>query len=250
MFNFFSKSESESRLHKSIDTNLTKEQISKLIILVPVASHIEPACDDALRQLEKDGVTVYRKYGFSAIDQGRCVMAQQAIDNGYEHIFWIDSDISFYTHDIYKVLNYNLPFVTGAYSVKGWPTLTTKFPDKFDEIVFGEGGCLYQAEYAATGFMYTHVSVYEKIAAEFNLKPVNIWGGQYKVHPWFLPMIVDDNYVGEDFAFCKRARDSGINIYCDTTIRLSHIGRYEYSFSFLNKAVESELNSFVYKNPH
>jgi hypothetical protein len=114
--------------------------------------------------------------------------------------------------------------------------------------VFGEDGGLYQAQYAATGFMYTNVHVYEKIASEFNLKPVNIWGGQYKVHPWFLPMIVGEDYVGEDFAFCKRARDSGINIYCDTTVRLAHIGRYEYSFDFLSREVKSEPSGFVYKN--
>lgn len=248
MVNIFKKSNSDLIVKKDQNFSISKEQLSKLIILVPVASHIEPACDDALRRLEKDGVTVYRKYGFSAIDQGRCVMAQQAIDNGFEHLFWIDSDMSFYAPDVYKILNYNLPFVTGAYSVKGWPALTTKFDESFDEVIFGENGSLYQALYAATGFMYTHISVYEKIANNFNLKPVSIWGGQYKVHPWFLPMIVDDQYVGEDFAFCKRARDSGIDIYCDTTIRLAHIGRYEYSFDFLSKQVNPEPSGFIYKN--
>lgn len=248
MFNFLKNNRSDPLLHREINCTPSKEQLSKLIVLVPVASHIEPACDESLRQLENSGVKVYRKYGFSAIDQGRCVMAQQAIDNGYEHILWIDSDISFYVPDVYKILNYNLPFVTAAYSVKGWPVLTTKFSDHFDEVIFGENGGLYQAEYAATGFMYTHVSVYEKIAKNFNLKPVNIWGGQYKVHPWFLPMIIGDNYVGEDFSFCKRATDSGIDIYCDTTIRLSHIGKYEYSFDFLNKDIKSEPKGFIYKN--
>jgi hypothetical protein len=247
MFNFIKKSDSTSVFRKEINFIPTKDQLSKLIILVPVASHIEPACDESLRQLEKDGVKVYRKFGFSAIDQGRCVMAQQAIDNGYEHLFWIDSDISFYVPDVYKILNYNLPFVTGAYSVKGWPTLTTKFKSDFKEIIFGNKGGLYEAEYAATGFMYTRVNVYEKIAKTFDLKPVNIWGGQYKAHPWFLPMIIEDNYVGEDFSFCKRARDSGTDIYCDTTIRLAHIGRYEYSYNFLQKGVEPESNEFIYK---
>ena len=65
------------------DDQLEQSIKDKTIILVPVGSHIEPACDDALRQLEKDGVKVYIKYGFSAIDQGRCVMAQQAINDGY-----------------------------------------------------------------------------------------------------------------------------------------------------------------------
>lgn len=234
------------------DDQLQQSVKDKTIILVPVASHIEPACDDALRQLEKDGVKVYRKYGFSAIDQGRCVMAQQAINDGYEHLFWIDSDIAFCPYDIYRIINTSIreqqPFITGTYCVKGWPALTTKFHSGFDEIVFGTHGGLYEAEYAATGFMYTHVSVYESIKVKFGLKPVNIWGGQYKVHAWFLPMIIDDNYVGEDFSFCHRARKSGITIFADTTIRLAHIGRYSYSFDFINRGVVEEPNILIFKN--
>ena len=234
------------------DDTLSDEIKKKTIILVPVGSHIEPACDEVLRQLEKDGIKVYRKYGFSAIDQGRCVMAQQAINDGYEHIFWIDSDIAFYNKDIYKVINTsireNLPFITATYCVKGWPALTTKFHSDFEEIIFGNRGGLYEVEYAATGFMYTHVSVYEKIKVNFNLNPVNIWGGQYKVHAWFLPMIIGEDYVGEDFSFCHRAKKSGIKIFCDTTIRLAHIGRYSYSFDFINRGVVEEPNILIFKN--
>jgi hypothetical protein len=234
------------------DDQLQQSVKDKTIILVPVASHIEPACDDALRQLEKNGVKVYRKYGFSAIDQGRCVMAQQAINDGYEHLFWIDSDIAFCPYDIYRIINTSIreqqPFITGTYCVKGWPALTTKFHSGFDEIIFGPHGGLYEVEYAATGFMYTHVSVYERIKVKFGLKPVNIWGGQYKVHAWFLPMIIDDDYVGEDFSFCHRARKSGITIFADTTIRLAHIGRYSYSFDFINRGVVEEPNTLIFKN--
>jgi len=153
---------------------------------------------------------------------------------------------------IYRIINTSIreqqPFITGTYCVKGWPALTTKFHSDFDEIVFGTHGGLYEAEYAATGFMYTHVSVYERIKVKFGLKPVNIWGGQYKVHAWFLPMIIDDNYVGEDFSFCHRARKSGITIFADTTIRLAHIGRYSYSFDFINRGVVEEPNTLIFKN--
>jgi len=235
-------------------TILSDYDKSKTIILVPVGSHIEPACDESLRKLESDGIKVYRKYGFSAIDQGRCVMAQQAINEDYEHLFWIDSDIAFHPSDVYKIINRNknaeYPFVTGAYTVKGWPALTTKFSEKFEQVKFGKDGGLYEAEYAATGFMYTHVSVYEDIKNQFNMKAVNIWGGQYVVHPWFFPAIIGDNYVGEDFAFCNRAKESGVTIFCDTTVRLAHIGKYSYSFDFLTRPAKlnSEPESIIFNN--
>jgi hypothetical protein len=161
-------------------------------------------------------------------------------------------DMNTCPYDIYRIINTSIreqqPFITGTYCVKGWPALTTKFHSGFDEIIFGPHGGLYEVEYAATGFMYTHVSVYERIKVKFGLKPVNIWGGQYKVHAWFLPMIIDDDYVGEDFSFCHRARKSGITIFADTTIRLAHIGRYSYSFDFINRGVVEEPNTLIFKN--
>lgn len=234
-----------------LDNNINDIIRKTTAILVPVAMYIEPACENSLRQLESDGIKVYRQYGFSAIDQGRCVMAQNAINDGYENLFWIDSDISFYYKDIYKVINYNndnkFPFISGAYSVKGWPVLTCKFLN-MTSIPFGvKNGGLARVKWAGTGFMYTHRSVYEKIKLQYNLKKVKIWGGQYEVHPWFFPMILDDNYIGEDFSFCERAINSGVKIYCDTTIRLCHIGKYGYSYSFLTRdAPEKEPCNITY----
>lgn len=100
----------------------------------------------------------------------------------------------------------------------------------------------------STGFMYTHRSVYQKIIDKFNMQRVKIWGGQYEVYPFFLPLLVDGYYLGEDFAFCHRLRDAGIKLYCDTRIQLSHIGKYSYSFAFLdNDGHPNEPTSVVYK---
>ena len=202
------------------------------VILVPVANHIEPTVDEALRELEKRGYTVWRKYGFSAIDQGRCVLAQEALDKGFEHLFWIDADVCFWQYDIDKVIQSGLPFVSAPYSVKGWPALTTEFVN--DEIVLGTNGGIYEVTFAATGFMYTHRSVYQKIIDHYKMEKVKIWGGQYEVYPFFLPLLVDGHYLGEDFAFCHRLRNAGIKLYCDTRIQLSHVGKYSYSFAFIN----------------
>jgi hypothetical protein len=53
------------------------------------------------------------------------------------------------------------------------------------------------------------------------------------VVPYFLPMVIPEGdeflYLGEDYAFCERARRCGYRIFADTTIRLQHIGPYGYS---------------------
>ncbi len=215
-----------------------------VVILVPVSNSIEPSVDESLRKLENLGYTVWRRYGWSAIDQGRCAMAQEALDAGFEHLFWIDADVAFWPYDVEKIINHNLLFVSAPYSVKGWPSLTTQFVDT--KVKLGEQGGLYEINYAATGFMYTHRSVYEKMAKDLNMKKVKIWGGQYNVYPYFYPILLDNEYLGEDFAFCHRLKQIGIKLYCDTTIRLSHIGKYSYSYSFLNTGVSEEPKNITY----
>lgn len=232
MFSLIQKFLNLKQNKTAIVSNISTFKPNSVVILVPVAHNIEPSVDEVLRQLENRGYTVRRKYGFSAIDQGRCVMAQQALDDGFEHLFWIDADVCFWQYDIDKVIQSGLPFVSAPYSVKGWPALTTEFVDK--NIKLGENGGLYEVIYAATGFMYTHRSVYQKIIDKFNMQRVKIWGGQYEVYPFFLPLLVDGQYLGEDFSFCHRLRDAGIKLYCDTRIQLSHIGKYSYSFAFLD----------------
>jgi hypothetical protein len=230
--------------HKNNSYKNFSENRGKTVILVPVSSYIEPSVDESLRCLEKMGFTVWRKYGWSAIDQGRCAIAQEALDAGYEYLFWVDADVAFYPYDVCKMISLGLPFVTAPYSVKGWPSLTTEFYDK--NISLGEGGGLYKIKYGATGFMCVHRSVYEKIAQKLNLKKVKIWGGQYEAYPFFFPIIENEEYLGEDFAFCKRARDAGFELFCDTRIRLSHIGKYSYSYEFLKSGVKDEPSSVKY----
>ena len=43
---------------------------SRCVILVPASRHIEPHCEFSLRQLEAQGYTVRRLYGFAQIDVG------------------------------------------------------------------------------------------------------------------------------------------------------------------------------------
>ncbi|SRR3990167_10466088 len=216
-----------------------------VVIIVPVSCFIEPVVDDSLRKLESRGFTIWRKYGFSAIDQGRCILAQEALDLNFEYLFWIDSDISFWEYDVDKLLNSGKTFITAPYSVKGYPALTTKFINK-GLIHLGTNGRLEKVEFAATGFMCTHRTVYDKIVKRFNMTKVKIWGGQYEVFPFFLPLVYENHYLGEDFAFCYRARKAGIELFSDTTVKLSHIGKYEYGFNFLNYGLDKQLNEIIY----
>src|SRR5262249_27563552 len=79
--------------------------------------------------------------------------------------------------------------------------------------------------------LHTRREVYEAMRTELPL--CNTRFGR-PIVPYFLPMCVPDGdghwYLGEDFAFCERARRRGFAVMADTRIRLRHIGRYGYSW--------------------
>jgi hypothetical protein len=201
------------------------------VILVPVATTIEPECERSLAQLEARGYVVRRVFGNAAIDQARSQMASDALADGFDEIMWIDADIGFDPDAIETLRAHGLPVVCGIYAKKGQRALSCNILPTTTKVTFGVNGGLLEIAHAATGFLLTRRSVYEDIARQCELPRCNEHFGR-PVIPYFLPMVIPHEgghwYLGEDFAFSERARRSGYRVMADTTIRLSHIGRFGY----------------------
>ena len=210
------------------------------VILVPVGNRIEPACEAALRELERRGYTVQRVHGFSAIDQGRNVMATRALDGGFEELMWIDSDVAFHPQDVERLRRHELPLCCGIYPKKGQRAFAFNFLPETQSVRFGEHGGLLRIERAGMGFVHTRRAVYERIVEACSLPVCNEIYGE-RMLPFFQPMIVPDavghSYLPEDFAFCERARQAGHKIVVDTTLRLGHVGSYVYGWEDAGQAV-------------
>jgi hypothetical protein len=207
-------------------------------ILVPVGERIEPECERALADLAKKGHAVRRMAGHSAIDVARNIMASDALAEGFDELFWVDSDIVFSVESFERLRSHDLPIVAGIYPKKGQPELACHVRPDTKAVIFGEQGGLVPLLYAATGFLYTRREVYETIRERLALPVCNTRFGRGFV-PYFQPMVVPDGeedgkprswYLGEDFAFSERARRAGFEIVGDTTIRLLHVGRYGFSW--------------------
>ncbi len=204
---------------------------SKCVILVSYGVlGIEPECERGLKELEARGYAVRRRAG-SAIDLARSQMSTEALDDGFEEIFWIDADVVFNPDDVDRLRERGLPFVSGIYPKKGERAIASNVADGTKRIVFGEGGGLVEIAFAAAGFILCRREVFERIAERL---PVCNQGLGKRVIPFFMPTVgLRDGkpwYLGEDFAFSARAREVGFTVYADTTIRLQHIGRYLYSW--------------------
>ena len=213
-------------------------------VLVPVGDHIEPACEAGLSELERRGYNVRRRFGCSAIDMIRSVMVTEALMSGFSEVLFIDADIVFNPSDVEKIRKHDLGFVCATYCQKGSGLLTTNFKN-MGEVGYGKVGGLHKIDSCGFGFNLVRRYVIEAVEDKHGLPACNIeWGIPFI--PYFLPMIHKANgkhrYLCEDLAFCQRCHDCGIDLWCDTTIMLYHVGRKGYSFKDLGKNDQQFFN--------
>jgi hypothetical protein len=215
---------------------------SACVILVPAFSQPAEKCEAGLKELERRGYPVRRVKGFSAIDQGRNQMASDALRDGFAETMWIDTDIGFTADSVERLRSHNLPIVAGLYPQPAARSLACELLPGTDTVVFGEEGGLLEIKYAGAGFLYVRREAYEAIREQLQLPLCNTRFGR-GAWPFFYSYAVeleepletkseqiDHRYLTEDFAFCHRARQAGLKIMADTTIRLWRMGTYGYGW--------------------
>ena len=224
---------------------------SKCVILVPYGGQIIPGCEDSLKILEERGYPVRRVRGYSQIDVARNEIASKAILDGFQETIWIDSDIGFHPDAIERLRAYDLPMVCGVYAKKGKRELAISVLPGTEQMGFGKNGGLHEVQYAATGFLFVRRQVYLDIQFRLGLPICNEHFGA-DIIPYFMPLVRPQReghwYLGEDYAFCERARQAGYKIMADTTIRLWHVGTYQYGWEDAGRDVERFANYTYYFN--
>lgn len=150
---------------------------------------------------------------------------------------FIDDDIVISAFDATKLMQeahqLNLPIVGAAYVTKSKknPGFAIR-PLGDGKVAFGKDGKIYEMRSISTGCMVIRREVLEKFVSE-GIAPL-CRHGSTGYHPFFQheKMVIDGVWedVSEDWYFCEKARKLGFTVHCDTTIRLGHIGAYEYTW--------------------
>jgi hypothetical protein len=202
-----------------------------LVVIVPTYGGLDPECDRGLRALEASRIPVWRIGGHAAIDQARSQLATDALAQGFDEIMWIDADIVFDPLDVERLRAHDLPLVAGVYAKKSTRALALHIEPGTTAMTLGDGGGLVAVRYVGTGFMLTRRALYDAMARE--LPVCNQRFGKPTV-PYFLPMVIEDDkgawYLGEDYAFCERARRLEVPVVVDTRLRLYHVGRHQFGW--------------------
>lgn len=172
-----------------------------------------------LKTVKKDAVEPMVVEG-SLVYDARDTIARYAVDQGYDYILYVDSDMVFDKSDIERLVSHNTDICSGLYisrdgqnnnvayseiiTRRRWPYREPKLI--VDHTTSGYGSV------AAVGFGFCLIktSVAESMFKHYKSIFEPKWG------------------VGEDAAFCIRAKRCGYEIYIDRDVRLGHIGEKVY----------------------
>lgn len=197
----------------------------KTLIAVPCMDQVPAQFAQSLAMLKKvDECAVAFQIG-SLIYTSRDNLSKKAITMGADYVFWLDSDMVFSPDTLermFKAMEKDT-IVTGLYFRRAVPFT----PVLFDKLEMTKDGCEWTDfkdipdtpfEVGGCGFGCVLMPTEAAVAVSLNFKQM------------FNPM----KGVGEDLAFCWRARQSGYKIICDPSIQLGHVGHTVINAEFYN----------------
>ena len=194
----------------------------KTLIAIPCMDSVYTEFLRALMGLEISGEVQYTFAQSSLIYDARNQLAGVAIAGGFDRVLWIDSDMLL-PPDLFRRLSEHLDqgreFVTGLYFTRKppirpviykdlllqqddprWPTpVAVAYEDYPRDSLFRAKACGFGAVMTSTDLLKRLVDAY---GTPFS--PIGGWG--------------------EDLSFCIRAEAAGAELWCDSSIKLGHIG--------------------------
>lgn len=190
------------------------------LIAIPCLNYMDVNFVASLLSLKRIGASKYSILSNSLVYDARNRMSAEAIDTGADRILWLDSDMVF-NYDLMEKLAADMDegrdFVCGIFFKRRMPIVPVlnKIPasptDKPEIYLDYPKNQIFEVGAAGFGAVMTSTEMIK-----------NIWD---KYGEPFSPMPGN----GEDYSFCIRARELGYKLYCDSRIKVGHVGAYTYT---------------------
>lgn len=181
----------------------------KVLVGMPTLGNMEIDAVKSLMQLEHDGsVDIISE---SLVYDARDKIAMDALASKVDWVMWLDSDIVYPPNVIRKLMSRNKDMVTGLYYKRTPPYTPCIYQlndDKLQPYLDYPEDDLFPVEASGFGCMLMKAKVIKAVYDKF--------GG------CFFPV---NGIGGEDLSFIKRARECGIGVWCDSSVKCGHIGR-------------------------
>lgn len=196
----------------------------KILLGIPTNRLIQPQTVLSLLDMVKNSkheiIVKMATQGYT-IAENRNYLATQAIKEKCSHLMMIDDDMIFPSNTLDTLLLNDKDFVgvlAHSRCLPPLPVVTTFDQDEIstaDRLLgkYNFPETLFKVKGIGGGVVLIKTDVFNKVS-----------------RPWF----ANENYdtgmtkVGEDYYFCNKVLDAGIDIWCDPTLKIGHIGNYIY----------------------
>lgn len=186
----------------------------KIAIGIPTIGLIKSETTFSLMEIIKLPYEFFPIFQYGAyVSQNREKIVDQAKKENCTHLLFIDHDMKFKPTDIEHLIKYNKDIVTISYNNRELPLnamVEMLSVDDYDDYEIPKE--LFKVAKVGLGCALIKMSVFNKIK-----KP-------------YFPMKYDNGLVieSEDIGFCRKVREANLDIWCDPTLKIGHIGDYVY----------------------
>ena len=204
------------------------------------------------------GLHVELMGGDALITRARSRLAAQFLTSDATHLFFVDADIGFRPETVFRLLAADREVCGGVYPLKrvewdkarkaalagaadleaaslGYVVRFIPTPDNSVEVNDGFA----RVAYVGTGFMMLKREAVERVVAahpELAAKMGDMADRAAAECVMIFETMIEPEtgqYLSEDYAFCRRWRDLGGEIWADMESRLTHVGHTAYSGSLV-----------------
>ena len=200
----------------------------KILIATPMVNTVSAHFYASMMSLLGNGNTRSAIEIGSLVYMARNKLALRAIQDGFDYIVWLDSDMTFPPDTVKRLVEntqYDRDFVSGLYFRRRFPTEPVIYKEiiweqkengetEHDAIPYTDYPRNQTFEIGGAGFgcCITKVSMIQEIAEHFKLAP-------------FDPL----PFLGEDYSFCWKAKQLGYKLWCDSRIKPGHVGEFIFN---------------------
>lgn len=195
----------------------------RTLIAIPCMDMVHTIFMKSLISMDRVGECQFGISCSSLIYDARNTLAKKAVIEGFDRVLWLDSDMDF-EPDLLKRLSADMDegreMVSGIYFKRKVPIIPVVYKEvgyfhskELDEVtpiavsyedypkdeIFKVAGCGF-------GACLVSVDLIKRVGDEFGLPFSPIMG------------------FGEDLSFCSRVNQLGVEIFCDSRVKLGHVG--------------------------
>lgn len=146
------------------------------------------------------------------------------------HMLCIDSDLGWPAMAVLAMLEHDVDFCGGCYPARGDDVFLFRpdYHNNEDKSLVVSEKKLVKMNYIPAGFLLLKRHVLEKMIADrpdLYFEPKDPAKKNESGHYLFATELHEGEFWGEDFVFCRRAKESGFDIWVDPFIEFDHAGK-------------------------